>query len=82
MHTVEWESPFKWVKVSNYAGIISLILAVFLPILVFIPFYFIRREKWFTEAFLRNYGAFLEGTRNYQEEKKKNSWVSLFVPIV
>ena len=42
----DWQSPFKWVKVSNYAGLVSLILAISLPILVFLPFYCRRRAQW------------------------------------
>ena len=46
MHTVDWQSPFKSVDISNYSGLVALILLTSLPILVFIPFYCRRRANW------------------------------------
>ena len=46
MHTVNWQSPFKWVAISNFSGLIALILLTALPILLFIPFYCRRRAQW------------------------------------
>ena len=45
-YTVDWQSPFKWVSVSNYSGLISLIIIVSIPILLFLPFYCRRRAQW------------------------------------
>ena len=82
MHTVDWQSPFKWVTVSNYSGLVGLILVAFLPILVIIPFYCFRRAQWSTEEFQSTYGALLEGTRlKLKEGEIKSDWVSILVPI-
>ena len=51
MHTVDWESPFEWVQVSNVAGLISLLLIAFLPIAVFVPFYLKKRALWNDKKF-------------------------------
>ena len=51
MHTANWQSPFEWVEVSNYSGLVGLILVALLPILVFIPFYCLRRAQWSTVKF-------------------------------
>ena len=63
MHTVDWESPFEWVQVSNSAGLVGLILIAALPIAVFVPIYFRKRALWSDEEFKKTYGALLEGTR-------------------
>ena len=46
MHTADWQSPFKWVAISNYSGLVALILITSLPILVLIPFYCRKRANW------------------------------------
>ena len=46
MHTVDWQSPFKWVTFSNYSGLVALILITTLPILLFVPFYCCKRANW------------------------------------
>ena len=56
-------SPFLWVKVSYWFAFAGLILIVALPILLFLPFYCLKRKEWSTEAFQGKYGALLEGTR-------------------
>ena len=63
IYTVDKQSPFKWVKVSNYSALISLIIIALLPILFFVPFYFCKRKQWSTEEFQKTYGSLLEGTR-------------------
>ena len=70
IHTSEQDqnSPFLWVKVSYWFGISGLILIVALPILLFLPFYCLKRKQWSTEAFRKKYGALLEGTRTKLRE--------------
>ena len=82
MHTVNWQSPFKWVSLSNYSGLIGLILVAFLPILVLVPFYCLRRAHWSTVEFQSTYGSLLEGTRlKLREGEIKSDWVAILVPI-
>ena len=63
MYTIDWQSQFQWVKVSNYSALAGLILIVLLPIFLFVPFYFCKRAQWNTKEFKDTYGSFLEGTR-------------------
>ena len=45
-HTADgdWDSPFQWVEVSYWSGLVSMILLVALPTLLFIPFYCMKRD--------------------------------------
>ena len=44
-------SPFYWIKVCYYCRIVGMCLIFTLPILLFVPFYFKKRDQWSTEAF-------------------------------
>ena len=46
MYTIDWQSQFQWVKVSNYSALAGLILIVLPPIFLFVPFYFCKRAQW------------------------------------
>ena len=67
MHTVDWESPFLWVKVANIYGLIGLIMATSLPILLMIPFYCCKRAKWNNKEFQNTHGAFFQGTKGKEK---------------
>ena len=61
----------------------GLILVAFLPTLVLIPFYSLRRAQWRTEKFKKTYGDLFDGTRlSLGEAKIKSDWVALLVPII
>ena len=82
MYTVDWQSSFTFVKISNASGLVCLIIIVSLPILVLIPFYCRRREHWKTIEFKDKYGALLESTRlRKRDGKPKSDWVAMLVPM-
>ena len=84
-HTADddFDSPFLWVKVCAYCRLFGLFLTFALPILLFIPFYCIKRDKWNTKEFRNVYGVFLEGTRvELREREIKGDWVMLLRPII
>ena len=79
----DWDSPFYWVEVSYYSARVSIYLVAMLPILFFVPLYFIKRDEWSTEEFKKMYGALLEGTRTeLRKGENKGDWVMLFVPTI
>ena len=51
MYTADWQTKFKWVQISNYYSLVCLILVTSLPVLLFVPFYCRRREKWGKKKF-------------------------------
>ena len=69
MHTVDWQSPFEWVSISNYYGLFFLILMSALPALLLLPFYCYKRDKWYKKKFRKSYGALFEGTRKKKIKK-------------
>ena len=76
----DYDSPFRWVRVSFYASVASLVLLALLPIF-FVIFYCIRRDKWSEQAFRNMYGALLEGTKVTKDTERGNL-AMLLVPTI
>ena len=76
----DYDSPFRWVRVSFYASVASLVLLALLPIF-FVIFYCIRRDKWSEQAFRNMYGALLEGTKVTKDTERGNL-AMLLAPMI
>ena len=54
-----------------------------MPIFLIVPFYFMKRNEWNTDAFEKVYGALLEGTRIQQRQQEdKGNWAMLLMPTI
>ena len=74
-------SPFYWIKVCYYCRIVGMCLIFALPILLFVPLYFRKRDLWSNESFQKVYGSLLEGTRvKFREQENKGDWIMLLKP--
>ena len=62
LHTVDWDSPFSSVMVSNIFSIFVLI-AVIVAQITIMYMYFRKRESWSDENFQSKYGSLLDGTK-------------------
>ena len=79
----DFNSPYYWIKACYYSRIVGMILIFALPILLFLPLYFRKRDQWNTDAFQKVYGALLDGTRvELREQENKGDWVMLLKPAI
>ena len=72
LHTVDWDSPFSSVMVSNYLSIVFLVLICIWPIDITIVTY-LHPKIWLHEKFEERCGTIFDGLKTKKRENKERA---------